>query len=99
MTLAARADIVTRHRARITHKGEAHRSSGATRDAQKGRGGSGPPPVPTRPDHRLVIQPVSAIAWARSVEQVRLMRRETCIWEMPSCSAMRLCVISQKKRI
>lgn len=41
----------------------------------------------------------SAITWSQSVAQVRLISRETCIWEIPSCSAIRLWVMSQKNRM
>jgi hypothetical protein len=41
----------------------------------------------------------SRITWSRSRLQQRLIRRETCIWEMPSRSAMLLWVMSSKNRM
>ncbi len=59
------------------------------------------PAQPPRPRARraAAAQFASAITWSQSVAQVRLISRETCIWEMPSCSAIRLCVMSQKNRM
>ncbi|CAM5583342.1 hypothetical protein SVIRM249S_05564 [Streptomyces viridochromogenes] len=48
---------------------------------------------------RVLGQSASFRTWSRTREQQRLIRRETCIWEMPSCSAMWLWVMSPKKRM
>lgn len=41
-------------------------------------------------------QPVSASSSSRSCAKQPLSRRETCIWEIPSCCAIRLCVMPRK---
>jgi hypothetical protein len=49
-------------------------------------------------------EPVAQRAWtsasssSRSRSKQLLSSRETCIWEMPSCSAIRLCVMPPKNR-
>ncbi|MDH6588323.1 hypothetical protein M2161_007429 [Streptomyces sp. SAI-133] len=60
----------------------------------------GSPEHPRAPPHRSAPHPdASRMICSRSRPQQRLISRETCIWEMPSCSAIRLWVMSPKKRM
>lgn len=46
--------------------------------------------------HRAGFQAASDMAWSRRDSQMRRIRRDTCIWDMPSSSPMPLWSISRK---
>lgn len=78
--------------------GNGPRARGATCEGAGRSRASGPLAMLCRFTRRNAYA-ASRITWSRSLLQQRLIRRETCIWEMPSSSAMRLCVMSLKNRM